>query len=130
MRKLSFRAGYFLTAVFLFFVEVVIALFVRDSFLRPYGGDFIVIIFLYCLLRSFFRIPVKNAIFGVLFFSFFLEGLQYIKIVELLQLQESEVASTVLGTHFEWLDILIYILAALFLFAAESFLSRKITYIP
>ena len=130
MNKITFRKGYFLMAIFLLIVEVVIALFVRDSFLRPYGGDFLVIFFLYCLLRSFFRIPVKNAIFRVLFFAFVLEGFQYIKIVELLHLQDDIVVSTVLGTHFEWLDLLIYVLAAVFLFAAESFLSRRTTCIP
>ena len=117
--------NYFLLAVVLFFTEVAIALFVRDTIIRPYGGDLLVVIFLYCLLKSFFRIPVKNAIFGVLLFCFFIEALQYFQFIRLLDLQDDPVASAVLGSHFEWLDILLYLLGGLSIFIAEAIFRRK-----
>ncbi|WP_029033386.1 DUF2809 domain-containing protein [Salinimicrobium terrae] len=127
---MQFNLKYFLAAVILFFIEVFIAVFVQDSFIRPYGGDFLVVIFLYCLLKSFFRIPVKNAIFGVLLFSFVVEGSQYLRLVDLMGLQDNKIASVVLGNYFEWLDMVIYTLAALTIYWIEimrcaSFRSRK-----
>lgn len=117
---MQFNPKYFLAAVLLFFTEVFIAIFVKDSVIRPYGGDFLVVIFLYCLLKSFFKIPVKNAIFGVLLFAFVVEGAQYFKLVDLLGLENNKIASAVLGNHFEWLDILIYILGGLTIYLVEK----------
>lgn len=107
-------------AVILFFTEVFIAVFVRDTFLRPYGGDFLVVIFLYCLLKSFFRIPLKKALFGVLLFAFFIEGLQYLGLTKIMGLEGNSIAVTVLGNHFEWLDMLLYSLGALSVFLLEK----------
>ncbi|MHA6279038.1 ribosomal maturation YjgA family protein [Salinimicrobium sp. CAU 1759] len=121
---LVFNFKYFLTALLLLFTLVLIAVFVSDSFIRPYGGDFLVIIFLYCLLQSFFKIPVKNAIFGVLLFSFLIEGLQYFRFIYLLDLQDNVIASAVLGSHFEWLDMLVYSLGALTVIIVEKLRSR------
>lgn len=115
-----FKQNYFLAAVFLFILEVLIAVFVRDSFIRPYAGDLLVVVFLYSLLKSFFRIPVKNVIFGVLLFSFLIEALQYVKLINILQLQDNSLASAVLGSHFDWLDILLYVLGGLTIFAVEK----------
>ncbi|WP_265165419.1 ribosomal maturation YjgA family protein [Salinimicrobium tongyeongense] len=117
---MKFNAGYFWAAVLLFFTEVLIAAFINDAVIRPYGGDFLVIIFLYCLLKSFFDIPVKNAIFGVLLFAFAVEASQYFNLIFLLKLQDNGIASAVLGNHAEWLDIFIYTLAALGIYSAEK----------
>lgn len=117
---LTIHKKYFLLALILFFVEVLIAMYVQDSFVRPYGGDFLVVIFLYCLQKSFFKIPVKNAIIWVLLFAFLVEGLQYFHLIKVLGLEGNRVASTVLGSHFEWLDMLLYTLAAGTIFLAES----------
>lgn len=108
-----FNKFYFFLAVLLFLVLIFIAVYVRDSFVRPYGGDFLVVIFLYCLIRSLFRISVKKAIVGVLLFSFLIEVLQALNIVKVLELEGNKVAAVVLGNHFEWLDILLYSLGAL-----------------
>ena len=116
---LHFRRNYFLLAIILFFIEVAIALFVRDVILRPYGGDVLVVIFLYCLLKAFFRISLRNAVLGVLFLCFVIEGLQLFKLPERMGMEENMLFSTVLGSHFEWLDLLMYILGALLILFAE-----------
>ena len=120
-----FNKKYFFAALLLFFIEVLIAAFVRDSFFRPYGGDFLVVLFLYCLLKSFFRIPVKNAIFGVLLFAFTVEGSQYLKLVNSLGLKDNKIATAVLGNHFEWLDMLSYTLGALTILGIEKLRSNS-----
>jgi glycopeptide antibiotics resistance protein len=96
----QFHSKYFLAAVILFLIEVFIAAFVQDSFIRPYGGDFLVVVFLYCLLKSFFKLPVKKAILGVLLFTFAVEGSQYLKLVDLMGLQDNKIASARYGESF------------------------------
>lgn len=117
---MTFNLKYFLAALVFFLMEVFMAVYVRDTFIRPYGGDFLVVIFLYCLLKGFFRIPVKNAIFAVLIFAYLVETLQYFRFTELLKLQDNKIASVVLGSHFEWLDMLLYTLGGVAIYAAEK----------
>ena len=81
-----FHKGYFGWSVLLFLTEVIIAVFVHDNFVRPYVGDLLVVILLYCFLKSFVDIRVEKAALYVLVFSFAIEGLQYFHIVRLLGL--------------------------------------------
>ncbi len=99
---------YLLLALLLFIAEVVIALFFHDKIIRPYGGDFLVVILLYCFVRGLFNISVMKAAVGVLIFSFLVETLQYFRIVHVLGLQESKVARIIIGSSFEWLDLVAY----------------------
>ena len=122
---LHFNRRYFIWAALILLVEIFIALYVRDAFIRPYGGDILIIIFLYCLLKSFSKIAVKNAIFWVLVFAALIEGLQYIHFIEMLGIQQNKIAATVLGKHFEWLDLLCYILGAAIVLFIETVRNRK-----
>ncbi|MGB7786249.1 MAG: DUF2809 domain-containing protein [Salinimicrobium sp.] len=106
----ALQKSYFLASLILFLLLVFIAAYVLNDIIRPYGGDVLVVIFLYCLLKSFFRIPVKNAIFGVLVFAFALEGLQALRLVQRLGLEGNKLASAVFGSHFDWKDLLLYLL--------------------
>jgi len=44
---MKFNKKFFLLTVFLFIVELYIGFFVQDDFIRPYGGDFLVVILIY-----------------------------------------------------------------------------------
>jgi len=91
-------------------IEIYIGIYVKDSFVRPYLGDFLVVILIYCFLKSFWKeTPLKVALY-VLLFSFIVEFLQYFKIVEILGLQENKLASIVIGTSFAYEDLLAYLL--------------------
>ena len=117
---LHFNKTYFgLTAVLLL-IEVVIALFVKDRFIRPYLGDVLVVILIYCFVKSFIKISVYKAALGVLLFAFTIEILQYCSLVEKLKLQHNTVAKTVIGTSFSWEDILAYIAGILIVLIAEK----------
>jgi uncharacterized membrane protein YfcA len=106
----TFHKNYFLATVLLFLVEVAIALWVRDRFIRPYFGDFLVVILIYCFLKSFRNIEPWKAWLAVLLFSFAIEIGQYFQLVKLLGLDHSEVARTVIGTGFAWEDLAAYTL--------------------
>lgn len=110
---LTFNRKYFVIAVILFIIEVFIALYINDRIIRPYIGDVLVVILLYCSIKVFLNIaPFKVAV-AVLLFSYFLEVLQYFKIVKLLGLQHNKLASTVIGNSFAFTDLLAYTIGIL-----------------
>lgn len=123
----TFKRKYFLVAVLLFIIEVLIAVYIRDSFVRPYGGDFLVVLLLYSVVRSFIKIPVRKAIFGVLLFSWLVEGLQYLEVLNLLGLREIKILAILLGNHFEWLDMWIYTLAGAGIYGFEKLRQKSIS---
>jgi hypothetical protein len=88
--------------------EICIALFVHDNFIRPYVGDFLVVILIYCFIQSFFKLPYLPTAVAVLVFSYIIELFQYFNIVEKLGLQHSNIARVVIGTLFAWQDIIAY----------------------
>ena len=117
---LTFKKKYFFFFILLFVIEVLIALYVHDNFVRPYIGDVLVVILLYCFLKSFVKLPVIPAATGVLIFSFIIETLQYLNIVDRLGLEHSNLARTVIGTSFAWEDIWAYIAGFIAILIAEK----------
>lgn len=88
--------------------EVLIALFVHDRFVRPYLGDVLVVIVLYFFLRIFIpeRFPwLPGALFVL---AALVEILQYFRLAERLGLAGSPFWRTLLGSTFDWKDLLCY----------------------
>ena len=110
----------------LFLVEVYIALYVRDEFVRPYVGDFLVVILIYALIRAFFKFSIRSTALGVLIFSFVVEILQYFKIVEILGLGHSRFARIVIGTTFVWEDLIAYTLGIAIALLCEQTIGAKL----
>lgn len=125
---ITFNLRYFACALLIFLLEVLIALFVEDQFIRPYLGDVLVVILIYCFLKSFLNLKVLTAALLVLAFSFVIEFLQFLNIVEKLHLEESKIARTVIGTSFSWMDVICYITGiAIVLFVEKYWLDKEIT---
>ncbi|SFE08325.1 Protein of unknown function [Chitinophaga sp. CF118] len=116
---LKFNSTYFISAVLLFTIEIIIALYVHDAIIRPYGGDFLVVILIYCLAKSFVNTTVTTAVIVVLLFSYLTEALQYFHIVNILGLRHSKIACIIIGTNFAWTDILMYTLGILLVWLIE-----------
>lgn len=122
---LAFNKNYFSLAILFFCIEVLIALFVNDSFIRPYLGDVLVVILIYCFLKSFLQLPVLTVALFVLIFSFTIEFLQFLNIVEKLHLEKSKIARTVIGTSFSWIDLLTYIVGIAIVLVVEKYRFKK-----
>ena len=122
---LTFNRNYFALAILFFIIEVLIALFVNDRFIRPYLGDVLVVILIYCFLRSFLKLPILTVAISVLVFSFAIEFLQYLNIVEKLGLEKSKIARTVIGTSSSWLDLLTYIMGIAIVIVVEKYWFKK-----
>jgi Protein of unknown function (DUF2809) len=103
-----FNSRYFYATIFLFLVEVFIGAFVRDSFIRPFGGDVLVVILIYCLVKSFWNVPTTKTAIAVFGFACAIEGLQYLQIVDRLGLRKYPLLAIIIGTSFAWEDILAY----------------------
>ena len=116
----KFSPFYAFSTLLLFITEVLIALFVHDQFIRPYIGDFLVVILIYCFVKSFLNTPVVPTALGVLVFAYTVELLQYFRIVELLGLQHSKAARIIIGSSFEWQDLLAYTLGILVVVLVEK----------
>lgn len=117
----KFNLRYFLLTILLFVVEVLIALFLNDPIIRPYGGDVLVVMLVYCFVKSFADFPVIPTTVGVLLFAFGIEILQYLRLVELLGWQDNKLATTLIGYSFSWVDMVCYVIGAgLILFFERS----------
>lgn len=116
-----FNPRFFLLTLVLFVIEVLIAVYVHDNFVRPYVGDYLVVMVLYCGVRTFINAsPLKIAL-AVLLFAYFIELLQYFHLVDRLGLAGNTIARTVIGYGFEWLDLLAYTLGVISILLLEHF---------
>ena len=116
------RWGYLLAFFVLLAVEICIALFVRDSFVRPYVGDLLVTVLLCCLCRA--GLPKVSPAVRVFLFSAAVEGLQWLRITEKLGLRGT-VLGVILGSTFDWADLLCYGAGCAVFAGAEWLLRRK-----
>jgi len=99
-------------ALLLFAIELSIALFVDDAFVRPYLGDVLVIPLVYCLVATFIEAEPQWLGLCVLGFAFAIELAQYLELVRVLGLEDNPIARTVLGTSYSTLDLVAYTVGA------------------
>lgn len=117
---LSFNKNYFALMLLLLLIEIGIALFVHDEFIRPYVGDMLVVILVYCFVKSFLNVGVLAAAVFALTLAFAIEFAQYFNIIELLGWQHSKLARCIIGTTFAWIDLLTYIAGTLLILFVEN----------
>ena len=110
------RVAYGIMTLILLSIEVLIALFVHDTFVRPYIGDVLVVIVIYTFVRIF--VP-EGCVFLPLYVFVFAAGvevLQLFHMVDLLGLGDSRFFRTLIGSVFDMKDILCYAVGCLILF--------------
>jgi hypothetical protein len=122
---IKFNTNYFVLACWLFFIELLIGRYLNDAFIRPYGGDFLVVILIYCFVKIWFDIPVIKTAIGVLVFSYLVEVSQYFHLVNLLGRESSGTARMLMGTSFSFIDLLTYSLGVVFIIIAEKLLNHE-----
>jgi hypothetical protein len=111
--KFSFNKRYFLAFVVLLVIEVLIAKFVTDSFIRPFVGDYLVMILIYLFSRTWLKGNDRVQILGVLLFCYSVEIAQKFNLVQILGLEQYRLARIIIGTHYDVNDLVAYSLAAL-----------------
>lgn len=109
----QFHLKYFLIFISLFIVEILIALFIKDNFIRPYFGDYLVIFLVYYFLLSFINADKNKIALGVLVFAFSVEIIQYFQVLQYFKLEKNRILRIVAGNTFSFEDLVIYTLAFL-----------------
>ena len=116
----KFNFWYFILMLLLFVIEFIIGADFHDTIIRPYGGDFLVVILIYCFVKSVINTPVIKTALGVLLFSYLVEVSQYFHLVTLLGMQHSKLANIMLGTSFSFTDLLAYTLGIGLIIVVEN----------
>lgn len=93
-------------------------------FIRNSVGDFLVVIFMYTFAKMIQpRLNSWKLVLGILIFSVSIEFLQLLKVPHYFGTDKKWV-KLFLGSNFEWLDILAYILGLLFVYYLDRYIKK------
>ena len=106
------KLGYALLAGALFLIEVAIALWWRDRFVRPYLGDVLAVALVYLGLRATTRLDPLGAAGVALTVAVLIELGQLIHVLDAVGLGGNRLARVVLGGVFDPADIACYLIGA------------------
>jgi len=121
----SQRGVYLIAAILIFAIEVLIALFVRDDFVRPYLGDVLAIGFVYAALRALTPLSFPQALAVTLAIALVIELAQAFGLLGALGLADNELARIVLGGVFDWHDLAAYAAGGAMIAALETLTARR-----
>ena len=107
----KFNLKYFLIFISIFIIEVFIALYIKDNFIRPYFGDYLVIFLVYYFLLSFIKANKNKIALSVLLFAFTVEVIQYFQVLSYFNLEKNRILRIVAGNTFSFEDLIIYTFA-------------------
>jgi len=118
------RLKYLLLSLLILGMEIFIAACMDDPIIRPYGGDFLVVILLYCMVRAVLNTPVLSTALAVLLFAYIIETLQYFRLADRLGLKPHSIPRTLVGDYFTWTDIISYTLGIITVIILERYAGR------
>ena len=112
MNWFTFRPAWLLVTLALFVVEVAIARYAPQGVLRGFGGDVLVVVLVFALLRTFMAQPATRLVLWALLFACTIEGLQGLGMVDALgihgQTPLHRVLRIALGSTFDPWDLVAY----------------------
>lgn len=109
------RIKYLIATMILLTIEVLIALFVHDTFIRPYIGDVLVVIVIYSFVRIFIPDKIKLLPLYIFIFAAGVEVLQLFNIVDVLGLGDIRFFRILIGSVFDITDIICYAVGCIIL---------------
>jgi len=122
---MKFNIKYFLIAIAIFILEILIATKLKDVFfVRAYLGDVFVVMLMYYFIKAFFDFNSTKLIIGIFIFSCLIEFAQYFHFGELMGFKDNRIMMIILGNSFSWIDILCYFSGCVILFFIESKIYR------
>jgi hypothetical protein len=102
------RSLYAIATVGLLLIEILIAAFVHDRFVRPHLGDTLAVILAYAGFRAVFGLRTVPAIFAAAALAVAIEFGQKWGLLHVLGLSGNRIARIVLGSGFDPYDFLAY----------------------
>lgn len=119
------RLLYLTSFIILMIIEIVIALYVNDSFIRPYVGDILVMGVLYTFIRIFIPEHVHSLPYILFGFAILIEILQYLHFARLFDFLNSKVLRIVLGSTFDIKDILCYAIGTIIIVSIHHIIKTR-----
>ena len=120
MPELTFSYRHALLSLLIFSIELLIGTQLDDAFIRPFVGDLLVVVLIYCLLRTLLEIPCYPLAIGVLVFAISVETGQYFHLAELLGVGHIRLARIIIGSTFDPKDLLAYLLGTMLIMASHA----------
>lgn len=99
-------------------------MFVRDRFIKPYIGDVLLISLLYSFAQIFLNNRVKKLYLYIFIIGVLVEILQFRNIASLLKLSDNKILSIVVGSAFDWKDIICYFVGMLLIIGGKSIINK------
>lgn len=107
------RINYLVIFIILLAIEILIAVYIHDNFIRPYVGDILVVALVYYFIRIFLPSGVRMLTLYVFIFSASIEVIQYFRVIESIGLENNTFIKIVLGSVFDLKDIICYAIGCL-----------------
>ncbi|GAA3610746.1 DUF2809 domain-containing protein [Flavivirga amylovorans] len=123
---LKFNKTYLIITLIIFTIEVLIATYLKYGFIRYTFGDYLVVILLYCFIKSFFKAAPIIVAIPVLIFSYIIELLQLINILDMLNLNNDYLLKLILGSTFHTSDLIAYTLGIISVLIIEYGITKFI----
>ena len=123
--KFRFHKTYFIAFIALFIIEIAIAYFLKSGFIRHTFGDFLVVILIYCFLRSFFKTNAIKIGLITLSIAYLTEFLQRTPFLEVLGIEHNYWAKLIFGNSFSIQDLVAYTLGVLVVLGIEKIVKKR-----
>ena len=118
------RQGYGLAALAVLLVEIAIALWVRDRWVRPFGGDVLAVVLVYLGVRATTRWRWPVAVGAALGMAVMVELSQFAGLATRLGFVRGSAGEVVLGSGFDPSDFVAYALGAALVAVVEGWRGR------
>lgn len=106
-------------------IEVAIALFVTGGVVRGYLGDVLVVVLIYCLVRTFVRNDARLLPLWIFLFAVAVELAQYADLAGRLGIDQRSATGVIVGSVFDLADIACYFAGCAGIAVFEAVLRRR-----
>ena len=119
------RIKYILVFSILLIIEIFIGVYLKNGFIRTYGGDILILPLLFSLIRIFW---IKNSRgtylylpAGLFFFGICVEVMQTLNITGILGIRQGSILGIIIGSTGDVKDVLCYAIGVIFIYAYNAF---------
>lgn len=119
------RIKYILAFSILLIIEILIAVYLKNGFIRTYGGDILILPLLFSLIRIFWIKNSKGTYLylpaGLFLFGICVEIIQALNITGILGIRRGSILGIIIGSTGDVKDVLCYAVGVIFIYAYNAF---------
>ncbi len=109
-----------------FLCLLILKFFKFNRFIRGFLGDLIFMALIFYIFKLFLNLKNKTLLFSTLIFAYTVEFLQYLKLINILGLENNYYAKIIFGATFDIYDLLAYTLGIIYTYYFNKlFIERK-----